>query len=154
MSVLIADARASLHQKIGSAIEYVSEVLFADDTLIVDEHGDLAEQYMYCIRDEGLRYGLDFNWDKLSFISVNCSPRIRKPNGDSVKQVQSMVYLGALLTSDGRVASELGRKIGLAYSDFAALQRIWSHANIPLQKKIVIFNTLILSKQLYSLETI
>ena len=131
MNVLITDARVNLRQKIGNDIDLVSEVLFADDTLIVDEHGGLAEQYMYCIRDEGLKYGLDYNWAKLSFISINCNPCIRKPNGESIKQVQSMTYLGGLLTSDGRVASELGRKIGVAYADFACLQRIWSHASIP-----------------------
>ena len=38
MSVLISDARQDLVDQIGDDARFVSEILYADDTLIVDEH--------------------------------------------------------------------------------------------------------------------
>lgn len=154
MSILIADARDELHGKIGDLADDVSEILYADDTLIVDKNGNLADTYMQCIRNQGKVYGLDFNWDKLMYISINCNPSICKPNGEPVKHVHSMLYLGALLSDDGFVASELGRRIGLAHSDFFTLSRIWSHANMPVKKKLTIFNAFVLSKLMYALDCV
>ena len=109
MTALIIDTRTNLARSIGNEISNVSEILFADDNWIVNENCDMAEQYMYCIRAAGSKYGLDFNWDKLEYISFNCNPNICKPDGTSIKHVQSMTYIGGLLANDGRVASELGR---------------------------------------------
>ena len=49
MSVIITDARSNLHNNIGSQCNEVSEILYADDTLIVDRHGKLAQPYMDAI---------------------------------------------------------------------------------------------------------
>ena len=46
MSVIITDARAALRDSVGDISSEVTEVLYADDTLIVDEHGELAQIYM------------------------------------------------------------------------------------------------------------
>ena len=42
MCVLISDARQDSIDQIGDDARFVFEILYADDTLIVDEHGDLA----------------------------------------------------------------------------------------------------------------
>ena len=76
MSILIADARYELHSKVGHLADQLSDILYADDTLIIDYHGELAETYMYCIRDQGMYYGLDFNWTKIMYLSINCNPCI------------------------------------------------------------------------------
>ena len=98
--------------------------MYADDTLIINQDGNLVETYMYCIRDQGLYYGLDFNWTKIMYLSINCNPCIRKLDGQQVKRVNSMIYLGGLLSDDGHIASELGRRIGLAHAEFSTLHRI------------------------------
>lgn len=152
MSIIIADERQELHAKIGSPEDDVFEVLYADDTLIVDQDGDLAEMYMYCIRDQGLYYGFDFNWTKIMYLSINCNPCIRKLDGQPVKRVNSMIYLCGLLADDGHIASELGRRIGLAHAEFSTLYRIWSHANITVAKKLAYFNTFIVSKLMYAVD--
>lgn len=142
-----------LETQIGDLADDVSGVLYADDVLIVDQHGELADIYMQRIRKQGLYYGLQLNWNKLMFMSVNCSPTIRKPDGQCINRVHSMSYLGGLLSDDGTIASELGRRIGLAYFDFFTLQCIWSHANISRKRKVSLFNTLVLSKLMYAFDT-
>ena len=97
----------------------VSEVLCADDVLMVDQHVGLADIYMQCTCKQGLLDSLQLNWDKLMLMSVNGSPTIRKPDGQCIYRAQSMSYLGGLLSDDSTIASELGRRIGLSYFGFS-----------------------------------
>ena len=61
MSVIITDARAALRDSVGDISSEITEVLYADDTLIVDEHGELAQIYIDIIAIQGNHYGLVFN---------------------------------------------------------------------------------------------
>ena len=52
MSVLIADARQDFIDEVGDDAKFDSEIIYiiyTDDTLIVDECGDLTSIYMKCI---------------------------------------------------------------------------------------------------------
>ena len=130
MSVIITDARAALRDSVGDISSEVTEVLYTDDTLIVDEHGELAQIYMDIIATQGNHYGLVFNWSKLEYMCIGCSPSLVQPDGTLIKCVTSMTYLGGLLSKDANITSELDRKIGYAMHSFSNLQRIWSHANL------------------------
>ena len=154
MSVIITDARHQLHAHVGHVGSAVTEILYADDTLIVDHRGDSAEPYMEAIANEGNHYGLVFNWNKLEYLCVGCSPSIAQPDGTAIKCVTSMNYVGGLLSSDANITSELGRKIGIAMHSFSNLQRIWSHANLPIRRKLALFKSLSLSKLQYGLESV
>ena len=46
----------------------MSEILYADDTLIVDERGDLTSKYIEHILRQGNHDGLTFNFNKISMI--------------------------------------------------------------------------------------
>ena len=61
MSVIISDSRNMLHDKVGDLSSDITEVLYADDTLIADQHGDLAQTYTDIIALQGHHYGLEFN---------------------------------------------------------------------------------------------
>ena len=62
-----------------------------------------------------------------------------------------MVYLGSLLIADGRISSELGRRLGTAKIDFVTLEKIWVHSTLNRAKKIQIFNACIGTKLTYGL---
>ena len=64
-----------------------------------------------------------------------------------------MVYLGSLLSADGKVMSEISRRLGMARKDFEVLQSIWKHSSLSQQWKIRIFEVCINSKLLYGLVT-
>ena len=61
--------------------------------------------------------------------------------------------MGALLSADGRVDSELSRRLGMAAADFRSLQKLWGHANVPVAQKLRFFEALILSRLQYGLAT-
>ena len=75
----------------------MNELVYADDTLLVDIDDDAVGQFMESVGVAGAQYGLSFNWSKLEALSVNADMAIRKPDGTFVKVYQSMLYLGSLL---------------------------------------------------------
>ena len=82
---------------------------------------------MEWIAEVGAQYGLAFNWKKLECLPIQTTAKIKTPDGTDVKTKESMTYLGSMLTADGRIDSELGRRIGLAQSDFSILEKVWKH---------------------------
>ena len=79
--------------------------------------------------------------------------RIRARDGADVRQRESMVYLGASLSADGRVDSEVARRIGAARADFRTLQRVWAHASLAVKDKVRIYEACIAPSLTYGLQT-
>ena len=127
--------------------------MYADDTLLVDIDGAVLQAFMESISSVGKEYGLSFNWEKLEMLSIRTSCVVQTPDGSPVKSKDSMLYLGSLLAADGRITSELGKRLGFAQSDFTALQRVWKHSSLNRSRKIRIFNACICSKLMYGLFT-
>ena len=73
---------------------------------------------MRCVAEVGLEYGLALNPGKTEVLCCRCNDKVRSPDGAGVKQKESMIYLGASLSADGRVDSEVARRIGAARADF------------------------------------
>ena len=156
MSVLILDAKDDLEMKYGIELSSqigMYELLYADDTLLIDIHGISLQKYMDCIADQGLAYGMQFNWDKLEILAVNASVEILGKNNVPIKCKSSIKYLGSILSADGHISSELSRRIGMASQDFKNLSKCWSHIRITKWVKFDILRTLIVSKLLYGLDT-
>ena len=78
---------------------------------------------------------------------------IQKPDGTEVASKDQMKYLGSMLSADGGIGSELGRRIGLAKADFEALRRVWAHASLSRNRKLEIFNSCIVAKLEHGLFT-
>ena len=86
-------------------------------------------------------------------MNIRSNGDVVAPNGQNLKQKESIVYLGGLLHSDGKATHELSRRIGLAGADFKSLSRVWSRSNLSKVRKIRIFESCILSVLLYGLRT-
>jgi len=64
------------------------------------------------------------------------------------------VYLGSLISDDGRVAAELQKRLGMANGDFRILSRVWRHSSLGRHKKLQLLDALIFSKLLYGLPAV
>ena len=78
---------------------------------------------------------------------------IMDSNGNALQVVDEAVYLGGLVSCNGRPVCELTRRMGEAGRTFRTLQAVWKHANINRTRKIKIFEACVLSKLLYGLES-
>ena len=97
----------------------------------------------------GSEYGLKINWKKIKVFGVRCNADIFTTDGSLVQQKQSIKYLGALISADGCIQSELNRRIGMAFADFRILDVLWTHASVTVYDKYRIYMVCIVSKLLY-----
>ena len=153
MTTLIHDARRKLVEQ-GWQLSHdraCHELLYADDTLIIDSSKELVHAYMMAISEIGKSLGLSLNWDKVELLTLRTDGDIRAPDGQPIKKKQSIKYLGSTLASDGRIHHELSRRLGAAAADFKVLQRLWNHSTLNATRKLRIFDACVLSKLTYGL---
>ena len=155
MSLLMGDARKLLGPLAQQAIKKGSlwDLLYADDTIVIGESADLVAEYSQAIEKAGATYGMSLHWGKTQALSICTADRIRRPDGTYIEEKGSIEYLGALLSADGRMDSEISRRIGMASADFRRLQKLWGHANVPVSDKLQYFQSLVSSRLQYGLAT-
>ena len=156
MTVLISDAHGCLAQRYGDILSkefFIHELLYADDTLLVDCAGPSLQKYMMVIEELGREYGLELNWKKIECLPIRCQAHLSAADGSEIPEDSSITYLGALLANDGKIDSELSRRIGMAAADFKMLKKIWNHVDLSIYQKYRIFDACIISKLLYGLHT-
>lgn len=152
MSILMVDAREKLTAEAKEAWskDRLGEVLYADDALIYGESGKQVEEYSKAVEQCGAEYGLQIHSSKFQLLKASTQQNVWSPEGKTIEDKESMVYLGASVHANGRANSEVGRKIGLAHADFKNLSRVWRHAATTRKRKLELFNAMIVSRLRYS----
>ncbi len=82
MTVLLRDAKQTLANQgvVLSTDCLVNELVYADDTLLIDVDDGTVQQFMDSVDAVGAAYGLSFNCSKLEALSVNAAADIQKPD--------------------------------------------------------------------------
>ena len=156
MTIPMADAHASLGTDASDALKagVLYDLLYADDTLIMGSQAKHVEELARAVEASGAQYGMTLHWGKTHALSVCTDETLRAPDFSIIEGEESIIYLGALISSDGRADSEISRRIGLASAEFKQLKQVWNHANVPRAKKIDIFQAFVISKLAYGLCTL
>eukprot|EP00959_Pyramimonas_sp_CCMP1952_P097241 2032654-Pyramimonas_sp.AAC.1 len=63
-------------------------------------------------------------------MQVPTDKNIMRPDGGDIKTVQDAVYLGGLVSCDGRVATELSSRLGTASRTFKQLDTLWTTSSL------------------------
>ena len=157
MTVIMHDANKKLQDCFGDIMNAplnVNDLMYADDTLLIDKYSENVQKYMDAVISTGAKYGLAINWEKVDVLSVRCFPKVQNLSGMSIVQKPSIQYLGAVISADGSIQSELNRRLGMAGADFKVLDKVWNHTNVSNKQKYKIYIALIVSKLLYGLQTV
>ena len=143
------DAKSDLKHNCGIELDdnlVCHQVLYADDTLLIDCFGSNLQKFMECIADHSKSYGLQLNWDKIECMPINCQSTLFTPSGDPILTKSSIKYLRAQLSSDAKLDSEVSQKIGNAKRDFKILNSIWQHSNLTRKFKFQVYIACVLQK--------
>ena len=147
-----------VHSKVQLAAEppYIvtPAVLYADDTLLASSSAANLQQLLEAIVEEGLKYGLELNWEKTLQMQISTASFVLRPDGQPIKSVREAIYLGGVLACDGRTNRELCRRLGEGTRSLEALAQVWSHSGISRRRKIRIYMAVVVSKVLYSLDSL
>ena len=156
MTILLHDANDLVLHQHGIQLNKLScnELVYADDTLLLEIDARHLQVYMECVANVGREYGLSLNWSKVEQINVNCQDmHLYDPDDEHITVKAAMKYLGASLSSDGHIEAEVAQRLGCAAQEFKKLKRIWNHCNISTKFKFTIFMACVVQKLLYSLES-
>ena len=125
-----------------------NDFLYADDTLLASSSAANMQRLVNAIVQEGAPYGLEINWSKTVQIQVSTQQQIGRPDGGPIACAREGVYLGGMLTCDGRARRELVRRLGEGRRAFDGLCKLWSHAGISRWRNMHIYTTCVASKSL------
>ena len=153
MTVLMNDVAAELSPDDQHllAIGGLDAVLYADDTLLMGVSGEALQRYLDTVARVGSRFGLELHWDKFQYIQVRSNIQLQKPDGERMEEKNSMLYLGATVSADGSIKTELAKRLGMAWSEFNKLAKLWKHASLHRTKKSEILQQAISTKLLIAL---
>ena len=154
MTCVMHDSRRQLLQTLGKGVhDSLSDLLYADDTLLFGVSASSLGEFLAAVADSGAEYGLSLNVGKTQLMNIRTGGTVVAPGGQVLHQKESMVYLGGLLHSDGKADHELSRRIGLAAADFKSLAKVWTRSNLSRARKFRVFESCVLSVLVYGLKT-
>lgn len=149
MTVLMHDAVELLGPQARAAYEQggLADLAYADDTLLLGLSSAHLAEYLQAVASAGM----ELHNGKLQLINICCTGTVPKPDGEPLAPQASMEYLGTILSENGRLTSELSRRIGQARREFRSLCQVWRHSALSVKRKLHIFDSLVQSKFLYGL---
>ena len=163
MSAMFTDIKSELNTpKQRQPFDGISfaEILFADDTLIFGANTHCINVLLHAIERHSAYFGLKLNYSKC--INLTANQRISSvrfsPNGPAagalVPRKSSATYLGTLLTDSFNNKAEVANRLNDCIATCNRLKLFWKKARTSIKWKIQVFNAIIRSKLLYSLECI
>ena len=156
MTILMMDAQSELQEVSKETVSsslLVQDLLYADDTLLIDDRPEILQAYMEIIVRLGAGYGLAINWKKVECMTIRCHAAFVDSVGNSIRHQTSLGYLGSTIDEKGSIQSELNSRLGMGATDFKQLSKLWNHTNISRKRKYRIYEACVLSKLLYGLQT-
>ena len=154
MTIVLRDARHGITHNIDEQPYVVtSDIVYADDTMLIASDPADVQCHLDRVVAAGAGYGLQLNLDKTVLLRIRGDADIFGSDGSPLKVEDEAVYLGGLLSVDGRPVRELTRRLGEARQTFDKLASVWRHANLARQHKQRIFDACVIPKLLYGLET-
>ena len=81
-------------------------------------------EYMQAIAAVSRKYDIELHYDKFQLLDMRYNPNIRLPDNTYIQTQQCMMYLGTIITADGKHNDELSRRIRITKSDFVVLQKV------------------------------
>lgn len=132
----------------------VSNLRFADDINLMAESPEELQAVTDQVNQQSVRLGLIINIDKTKVMAVGDDHRQLhiQINGKDLEQVKEFVYLGGVVSDDGRCIADIKRRIGLTYAAFNKIGNIWNCRSLSLEIKRKVFESLIAPILLYGSE--
>ena len=120
----------------------ISSVRHDDDTALIADSEETLQRIVDRLVEKGESYGLKVNSLKTEVMVISrekVNPRVSiKIGNKELKQVENFVYLGSNISSDGRCATEIKRRIGQAKSAFNNMKELLKgDISLRLRKRLL-----------------
>ena len=112
-----------------------TNILYADDTLIVRKRTRETNIILREIETESKYYNTNLNKDKCEVIAMNNDNTIKSSDGTPSKHVGEATYLGGKLTKDTNPITETQNRIAACIPMMKTLDTCWKRTNCKLTWK-------------------
>ena len=131
-----------------------TELLYADDTVLFTNNVNAMNRFLQKIEEHAAYFGLKFNKSKCVALVINTSGKPKFANRDKVKIEQSTIYLWANINVKDDPKLDVNTRLGSCFATLNKLNFFWRKSNCPTKFKLTVFDTVIRSKLVYSLESV
>jgi len=132
-----------------------TELDYADDAVLLTNCQSKWPEILSHFDTAAQTLGLHTSWQKTKVQNVGYGPAPSPVNvqGQSVEVTDQFTYLASAISSSGRSASEIYRRIGLASSIMGQLANILRQEKLCLSTKLRLYNAFVVSVLLHGAET-
>jgi len=134
--------------------QLLNNLRFADDIDLVAETPEQLQELTDRVDDSSKRLGLKINVQKTKTMTIGKQHEDLEVTleNKALEQVTEFVYLGGLITEDGRCTKDIKRRIGLACAMFGKLNKIWKGNSISTRTKMKLYGAFVIPVLLYGSE--
>ena len=79
---------------------------------------------------------MELHYGKLQLLNAQRDIQVAVPYGQPLSSASGMTYFGTVLTEDGCLGNEPGRRIGCAKAELTALSKVWKHSSLTTRRKL------------------
>ena len=127
---------------------------FADDIALLASKKDDMQTKINKLNQEAETTGLKINTGKTKMLKINTEAGQRVTLNDrEIEEVESFVYLGATVTTEGGAGEDIRRRIGKVWAAFTKLRMIWESRALQWRTKLNIYKTNVIAVLMYGSET-
>jgi len=128
----------------------VNELRYADDTVLITNSDLELTELLKRVGETSEKFGLNLNIKKTNVMAISRTglPCDVSYKGEKVEEVSSFVYLGTLITNDGRKRGDVDRRIALGKNAMASMKSIWK-SSISNRIKLSLIKSLIWPVMMY-----
>ncbi|KAG1669601.1 NADPH oxidase 5 [Nymphon striatum] len=128
-----------------------------NDTVLIADSAAQLQELINAVNESGKPYGMTMNVEKTKSMVISKVLPVPRINimleTEAIKQTSSMVYLGHMVTEDGKNETEIKRRIGIAKDAFNNMANILTSRNLKTETKKRLVKCYIWSTLLYGAET-
>jgi hypothetical protein len=127
---------------------------FADDLALLSHNCKQMQDKTTCLERNSAQLGLKINQQKTELIKINTTAGTPiTANGETVKEVQSFVYLGSVVDGQGGTDKDISDRIRKARASFIIRKKLWGSQELSIATKLPNFNSNVQAVLLYGSET-
>nr|KAG5690011.1 hypothetical protein BaRGS_007313 [Batillaria attramentaria] len=127
---------------------------FADDLALLSHSHSQIKDKTTCLEATSAGTGLKINRRKTELMKINTTANTPVTvGGESIREVESFVYLGSVVDGQGGTDRDVTARIGKARAAMVMLKNIWASKVVSIRTKLRIFNSNVKSVLLYGCET-
>jgi len=133
----------------------IQVTMFADDTVLLAESEEDLKWNVEKLYEAMKRHRMKVNWSKsntmvISRVPTECNIEM---DGEKVKNVREVVYLGVKLSEDGKMGSEVERRIGMTMQTVGAMKKVYESRDLSREAKVTVFEAVAVPTLTYGCES-